>query len=41
MDWETYVRLTAGRCTPDAVTVHVTGDPALAARVLAAMAVTP
>ncbi|TDC39330.1 maleylpyruvate isomerase family mycothiol-dependent enzyme [Actinomadura sp. KC345] len=37
MDWETYVRLTTGRCTPDAVTVHTTGDRDLASRTLAAM----
>ena len=41
MDWETYVRLTAGRCTPDAVTVSVTGPQDLADRVLANMAITP
>lgn len=41
MDWESYVRLAAGRCGPDAVKVAVTGDADLAARVLAAMAVTP
>ncbi|URN09983.1 maleylpyruvate isomerase family mycothiol-dependent enzyme [Actinomadura madurae] len=41
MDWETYVRLTAGRCAPDAVTVETKGDDELAARVLAAMAITP
>ncbi|CNF76595.1 mycothiol-dependent maleylpyruvate isomerase [Mycobacterium tuberculosis] len=41
MDWETYVRLTAGRRTPAEVTVRVTGDGALAARILAAMAITP
>ncbi|XRQ04759.1 maleylpyruvate isomerase family mycothiol-dependent enzyme [Actinomadura welshii] len=41
MDWETYVRLTAGRCTPEAVTVRLTGDQDLANRVLANMAITP
>lgn len=41
MDWEAYVRLTAGRCTPDAVAVGVKGDADLAARILAAMSVTP
>lgn len=41
MDWETYVRLAAGRCTPEAVTVRRTGDRDLADRVLANMALTP
>lgn len=41
MTWETYVRLAAGRCTPDAVTVEITGDEDLATRVLANMAITP
>ncbi|TDE26836.1 maleylpyruvate isomerase family mycothiol-dependent enzyme [Actinomadura sp. 6K520] len=41
MDWETYVRLSAGRCTPDAVTVQITGDPDLANRILTRMAITP
>ncbi|MFC4053458.1 maleylpyruvate isomerase family mycothiol-dependent enzyme [Actinomadura syzygii] len=41
MDWETYVRLTAGRCAPGAVTVTVKGDRELASRVLTAMAMTP
>ena len=41
MDWETYVRLTAGRCTPDEADVRVTGDRDLGARVLGVMAVTP
>ncbi|MEU5877659.1 maleylpyruvate isomerase family mycothiol-dependent enzyme [Spirillospora sp. NPDC047279] len=41
MDWETYVRLAAGRCGPADVTVEVTGDADLAGRVLAAMSVTP
>ncbi|MFA1551021.1 maleylpyruvate isomerase family mycothiol-dependent enzyme [Actinomadura chokoriensis] len=41
MDWETYVRLAAGRCAPGEAAVRVTGDRDLAGRVLAAMAVTP
>ncbi|TDB86786.1 maleylpyruvate isomerase family mycothiol-dependent enzyme [Actinomadura sp. KC216] len=41
MDLETYVRLTAGRCTADAVEVKVDGDEELAGRVLANMAITP
>jgi hypothetical protein len=41
LDWEGYVRLTAGRCGPDAVDVRVTGDEELAGRVLASMALTP
>ncbi|HEY8478653.1 MAG TPA: maleylpyruvate isomerase family mycothiol-dependent enzyme [Spirillospora sp.] len=41
MEWETYVRLAAGRAGPDAVTVRTSGDRDLAARVLASMAVTP
>ncbi|WP_433463685.1 maleylpyruvate isomerase family mycothiol-dependent enzyme [Spirillospora sp. CA-128828] len=41
MDWETYVRLTAGRCTPGDAVVGTTGDRALSGRVLAAMAITP
>ncbi|MGP4022336.1 maleylpyruvate isomerase family mycothiol-dependent enzyme [Actinomadura sp. 3N407] len=41
MTWETYVRLTAGRCAPGAVTVEITGDRDLATRVLANMAITP
>ncbi|TDD35064.1 maleylpyruvate isomerase family mycothiol-dependent enzyme [Actinomadura sp. KC06] len=41
MDLETYVRLTAGRCTPDDVTVQIDGDKELAGRVLANMAITP
>jgi len=41
MDWETYVCLTAGRRAPGEAAVRVTGDPDLAARVVAAMAVTP
>ncbi|MEV5829572.1 maleylpyruvate isomerase family mycothiol-dependent enzyme [Spirillospora sp. NPDC052242] len=41
MDLETYVRLAAGRCTANAVTVATKGDEDLAARVLATMALTP
>jgi uncharacterized protein (TIGR03083 family) len=41
MEWECYVRLTAGRCGPDAVSVQVKGDPELAGRVLEGMALTP
>lgn len=41
MDWESYVRLTAGRAAPDAVEVDASGDEELAARVVAAMGVTP
>lgn len=40
MDLETYLRLAAGRCTPEAVTVRTKGDEDLAARVLATMALT-
>lgn len=41
MDWATFVRLGAGRRTPDEVTVEVRGDSALAARILAELALTP
>ncbi|WP_165978333.1 maleylpyruvate isomerase family mycothiol-dependent enzyme [Actinomadura darangshiensis] len=41
MDWETYVRLAAGRCTAADVTVRTEGDRDLAARILATMAITP
>jgi uncharacterized protein (TIGR03083 family) len=41
MDIETYVRLAAGRCGPESVRVAVTGDRALADRILAGMALTP
>jgi hypothetical protein len=41
MDWEGYVRLTAGRCGPEAVKVQARGDAELARRVLAGMALTP
>jgi uncharacterized protein (TIGR03083 family) len=41
MDWETYLRLASGRCTPDSATVTASGDTALATRFLANMSVTP
>ncbi|MFD0684488.1 maleylpyruvate isomerase family mycothiol-dependent enzyme [Actinomadura fibrosa] len=41
MDWESFVRLAAGRCGPDAVKVRAAGDADLAAKVLAGMALTP
>lgn len=41
MDWESFVRLAAGRCGPHAVDVKVAGDAELAGRVLAGMALTP
>jgi uncharacterized protein (TIGR03083 family) len=41
MDWETFVRLAAGRCGPGDVTVATDGDADLAARILAGMALTP
>ncbi|MFD9574506.1 maleylpyruvate isomerase family mycothiol-dependent enzyme [Streptomyces sp. NPDC059982] len=43
MDWETYVRLAAGRVRPRAVAdrVKAEGDPELAEAILAAFAVTP
>ncbi|QKG21980.1 maleylpyruvate isomerase family mycothiol-dependent enzyme [Actinomadura verrucosospora] len=41
LDWEGYVRLTAGRCGPDAVKSQAKGDAELAGRVLANMALTP
>ncbi|MEU3721585.1 maleylpyruvate isomerase family mycothiol-dependent enzyme [Streptomyces sp. NPDC031705] len=43
MDWETYVRLAAGRVRPRAVAdrVKADGDPELAAAILGAFAVTP
>ncbi|MFI6521950.1 maleylpyruvate isomerase family mycothiol-dependent enzyme [Spirillospora sp. NPDC050679] len=41
MDWETFVRLAAGRCAPADVAVAVEGDRELAGRVLAGMALTP
>ncbi|GAA2434611.1 maleylpyruvate isomerase family mycothiol-dependent enzyme [Actinomadura vinacea] len=41
MDWETFLRLAAGRCGPEAVKVGTEGDTALAARILANMALTP
>ncbi len=41
MDWETYTRLVTGRCTSAEVTVGVSGDEGLAARILGAMALAP
>jgi uncharacterized protein (TIGR03083 family) len=41
MDWETYVRLAAGRCAPQDVAVEIEGDADLGGRVLANMSVTP
>ncbi|NDU75396.1 maleylpyruvate isomerase family mycothiol-dependent enzyme [Actinomadura sp. DSM 109109] len=41
MDWETYVRLTAGRCTARDAAVRTEGDGTLAGRILATMGVTP
>jgi uncharacterized protein (TIGR03083 family) len=41
MDWETFIRLAAGRCGKNAVNVGVDGDANLADRILAGMAVTP
>lgn len=41
MDWETYVRLAAGRCAPADVEVEIKGDADLGARVLANLAITP
>jgi hypothetical protein len=41
MDLETYVVLAGGRRSPEAVAVEVGGDEELAAKVLAALAVTP
>jgi dihydrolipoamide dehydrogenase len=41
MDRETFVTLAGGRRTPDDVSVLVAGDEGLAARILAAMAMTP
>jgi hypothetical protein len=41
MDWETYLRLGAGRCRPADVDVSVQGDRDLADRVLGNMAMTP
>ncbi|OLT31739.1 hypothetical protein BJF79_00740 [Actinomadura sp. CNU-125] len=40
MDLETYLRLAAGRCAPEAVAVRTKGDPDLASRILANMALT-
>jgi uncharacterized protein (TIGR03083 family) len=41
MDWQTYVRLTAGRCAAAAATVQTKGDEDLATRILTAMSITP
>jgi uncharacterized protein (TIGR03083 family) len=41
MEWESYVRLAAGRCGPGDVKVAVEGDRDLADRVLGNMSVTP
>jgi uncharacterized protein (TIGR03083 family) len=41
MEWETFFRLGGGRVTGDAADVEVSGDPDLARRVLAGMAITP
>ncbi|WP_149262501.1 maleylpyruvate isomerase family mycothiol-dependent enzyme [Actinomadura sp. K4S16] len=41
MDWETYVRLTAGRCTAADVTVRTEGDRELAERIVSTMGITP
>jgi uncharacterized protein (TIGR03083 family) len=41
MEWETFFRLGGGRVRAAAADVEVTGDPDLAGRVLAGMAVTP
>jgi uncharacterized protein (TIGR03083 family) len=40
-DWATYVRLSGGRVDPDDAAVTVSGDLALADRLLRAMAITP
>ena len=41
MDGETFLRLSAGRCVPAHVEVDASGDLALAARILDALAITP
>jgi uncharacterized protein (TIGR03083 family) len=41
LDWESYLRLAAGRCGPAEVSAGVRGNADLAARVLASLAVTP
>ncbi|MFJ9039708.1 maleylpyruvate isomerase family mycothiol-dependent enzyme [Streptomyces sp. NPDC102406] len=43
LDWETYVRLSCGRVTPEAVADRVKkdGDPALASAIVAALSITP
>lgn len=40
-DWETFVRLGGGRVAPEEAAVTVEGDPDLARRLLAGMAITP
>jgi len=41
MSWETFARLAAGRIAPAGADVKVSGDRALAERVLSHFAVTP
>jgi uncharacterized protein (TIGR03083 family) len=41
MDWDAFMRLTAGRCTAADVTVGIEGDAELADKILANMAITP
>lgn len=41
MSWEAYVRLVTGRCGPEAVNIDISGDLALANRILANMTLTP
>jgi hypothetical protein len=41
MEWETFARLGGGRVHASAADVEVAGDPDLAGRVLAGMAITP
>ncbi|MFI0351910.1 maleylpyruvate isomerase family mycothiol-dependent enzyme [Actinomadura sp. 9N407] len=41
MDWETFMRLAAGRCAPTDVKVGIDGDADLAGRILANMVLTP
>jgi uncharacterized protein (TIGR03083 family) len=40
-DWETFTRLACGRIAPGTADVTITGDPALADRILSRLAVTP
>jgi uncharacterized protein (TIGR03083 family) len=40
-DWQTFSRLAAGRIPAGTAPVDITGDPALAGRILANLAVTP